>query len=50
MGFEVTKHLRHHTWVLKVTWVGVALCWGSTAGQVKVISRSFQGQTGYNIE
>ena len=31
-------------WVLKVTWDGVALCWGSTAGSsqghIKVISRS----------
>ena len=44
MGLKLQSTWGTHTWVLKVTWVGVSFCWGSTAesgqGHIKVISRS----------
>ena len=46
MGFKLQSTLGTHTWVLKVTWVWVALSRGSTAwsgqGHIKVITRSNQ--------
>ena len=46
MGLKSQNTWGTHNWVLKVTWVGVALYWGSTPGSgrghIKVISRSNQ--------
>ena len=46
MGFKSKNTWGTHTWVIKVTWHGVALYWGSIPGlwqgHIKVISRAKQ--------